>query len=62
MYIPTLKTLGFIFDSTLKLDKQTQLFVAVFFQLSNISKLRTSLSYKDLEAWIHAFISSRLDY
>lgn len=33
-----------------------------FYQLRIISKLKSVLSYNDLEKVIHAFITSRLDY
>lgn len=60
---PHVKNLVFIFDSTLKLDKQINSVVrGSFFQLRSISKLKNILSSKDLETVIHAFISSRLDY
>lgn len=44
---------------------KTEVFVTTctcFFHLRNISKLRSMLSYCELEMIIHAFVSSRLDY
>ncbi len=35
---------------------------AAFYQLRIISKLKSILSFRDLETIIHAFVSSRIDY
>ncbi len=57
------KNLGVIFDSELKFDKQIHSVVsASFFQLGGLRKLKSLLSFGDLETVIHAFISTRLDY
>ncbi|XP_051980605.1 uncharacterized protein LOC127641781 [Xyrauchen texanus] len=56
-------TAGVIFDSKLNFGKQINAVVrSSFFQLRQIAKLKPLLSFKDLETFIHAFISSRLDY
>lgn len=50
------RNLGVIFDPALKFDKLS-------FQISILSaKIKSFLSFKDLENVIHSFISSRLDY
>ncbi len=52
-----------IFDPALKFDKQINSVVkSAFFQLRMIAKIKSFISFKDLETVIHAFISSRLDY
>ncbi len=57
------KNLGVVFDSELKFDKQINSVVsASFFQLRGLRKLKSLLSFGDLETVIHAFISTRLDY
>ncbi len=57
------KNLGVTMDSALVLDKQVSSVVkAAFYQLRIISKLKSILSFKDLETIIHAFVSSRIDY
>lgn len=57
------RNLGVIFDSEMKFDKQVNAVVkGSFFQLRGIAKLKGVLSSKDMEAVIHAFITSRLDY
>ncbi len=51
------------FDPSLKFDKQINSVVkSAFFQFRMIAKIKSFLSFKDLETVIHAFISSRLDY
>ncbi len=57
------RNLGVIFDPALKFDKQINSVVkSAFFQLRMIAKIKSFISFKDLETVIHAFISSRLDY
>lgn len=57
------RNLGVIFDSRLKFDKQVNAVVrSSYFQLQSIAKLKTLLSFKNMQTVIHAFISSRLDY
>ena len=57
------KNLGFIFDTNLNFEKQISTVVrGSFYHLRNIAKLKSILSFKDLETVIHAFISSRVDY
>ena len=43
-------------------NQVTKVVQSCFFQLRNIAKIKSFLSYSDLEKVIHAFISSRLDY
>ena len=55
--------LGVKLDSELKLDKQIGSVVQKsFFQLRQISKVKSILPRPDLEKLIHAFITTRLDY
>ncbi len=57
------KNLGVIFDPELKFDKQINSVVRTsFLQLRGLRKLKSFLSFNDLEVVIHAFISIRLDY
>ncbi len=57
------RNLGVIIDSELGLSKQINSVVRnSFYQLRVISKLKSFLSFQDLEKVIHAFITSRLDY
>ncbi len=58
------KNLGVVFDSELKFDKQIKNSVlsASFFQLRGLRKLKSLLSFGDLETVIHVFISTRLYY
>ncbi len=58
------KNLVVVFDSELKFDKQINYVVraSFFFQLRGLQKLKSFLSFSDLETVIHAFISTRLDY
>ncbi len=57
------KNLGVDFDSELKFDKQIiSLVRAIFFQFRGLRKLKSLLSFSDLETVIHACISTRLDY
>ncbi len=52
-----------IIDSELCLSKHINLVVRnSFYQLRVISKLKSFLSFQELEKVIHAFITSRLDY
>lgn len=57
------RNVGVIFDSALKFDKQINSVInSAFFQLRIIAKIKSFLSFKDLETVIHTFIPSRLDY
>ncbi len=57
------KNLVVIFDSELCLEKQISSVIKNrYYQLRIISRLKSSLSFQDLEIVIHAFITSRLDY
>ncbi len=57
------RNLGAILDSELCLTKQINTVVKnSFYQLRIISRLKSFLSFNDLEKVIHAFITSRLDY
>ena len=57
------RNLGVIFDSNLSFNKHVTTAVqSCFFQLRNISKIKSFLSTANLEIVIHSFISSRLDY
>ena len=57
------RNLGVIFDSALTFNPQvTRVVQTCYFQLRNISRIKSFLSPADLEKVIHAFISSRLDY
>ncbi len=57
------RNLGVILDSELCLTKQMNTVVKnSFYQLWIISRLKSFLSFNDLEKVIHAFITSRLDY
>ncbi len=51
------KDVGVIMDSALVLDKQvSSIVMAAFYQLRIISKLKSVLSFRDLETIIHAFV------
>ncbi len=51
------KDVGVIMDSALVLDKQvSNIVMAAFYQLRIISKLKSVLSFMDLETIIHAFV------
>ncbi len=57
------KKLGVVFDSELCLEKQISSVVKnSYYQLRIISRLKSTLSFQDLEKVIHAFVTSRLDY
>ncbi len=57
------KNLGVFFDSEIRFDRQVNSVVKTsFFLLRKLSKLKSIVSYKDLEIVLHAFISTRLDY
>ena len=57
------RNLGVMFDSELSFKTQvTKVVQSCFYQLRNISKIKSFLSFTDLEKVIHAFISSRIDY
>ncbi len=60
---PSVKNLGGLMDIDFKLDKQINLVIkSSFFQLRQLSKLKSFLSFKDFGRITHIFISSRLDY
>ncbi len=61
---PCVCNLGIIFDLALKFDKQINSVVkSAFFSLGwTKAKVKTFLSFKDLDTVIHAFISIRLFY
>ena len=60
--INVIKYLGVIFHSALTFDKQMYSVVkGSFFHLRTIAKLKSFLSFKDLEIVIHALMSSRID-
>ena len=60
---PHAKNLGVILDSELCFKRQiSSVIKSSFHQLRMISHLKPSLSPKDLETVIHAFVTSRLDY
>jgi len=57
------KNLGVVFDRTLSFTLHIREVTRVaFYHLRNIARLRQSLTQKDAEILIHAFVSSRLDY
>lgn len=59
--LSSVKNLGAIFDSELKFDRQMNAIVInVFFHPISISKLKSILSFEDLEKVVHDFVSSRL--
>ncbi|KAL1005067.1 hypothetical protein UPYG_G00054060 [Umbra pygmaea] len=60
---PYAKNVGVILDTELCLDKQISSVVKnSFYQLRMLSRLKSFLSFNDLEKVFHAFITSRLDY
>ena len=60
---PAAKNLGVHFDSNLNFDCHVKKVVQTcFYQLRTIAKIKTILSFPDLEKVIHAFITSRLDF
>lgn len=60
---PSAKSLGVILEPDLCFKKQINAVVKnSFYQLRVITRLKPTLSFKDLETVIHAFITSRLDY
>ncbi|KAF7666430.1 hypothetical protein LDENG_00106200, partial [Lucifuga dentata] len=55
--------LGVIFDTNLSFDAQvTKMMQTCFFQLRQITKMKSFLSFTDVQKVIHAFIYSRLEY
>uniref|UniRef100_A0A8B9R776 Reverse transcriptase domain-containing protein n=1 Tax=Astyanax mexicanus TaxID=7994 RepID=A0A8B9R776_ASTMX len=57
------KNLGVIIDSDLAFDKHiSNVTRTAFLHLCNIAKLRNALSLHDAETFVHAFITSGLDY
>ena len=60
---PKSRNLGVTFDHAKLFDEHVKTVIhSCFFHLKNISKLRSILTYSELEMIIHAFVSSRLDY
>lgn len=58
-----LRNLGVVFDPEMSLEHHSKILIRnCFFQLRNISKIRSLVSRPELEMIVHAFISSRLDY
>jgi len=61
--LSSVRNLGVIFDSELKFDRQINAVVKnSFFHLRSIAKLKSILTFDDMEKVVHAFVSSRLDY
>jgi len=57
------KNLGVVFDQNLSFNTHIKNISRVaFFHLRNIAKLRKMMSLHDAEKFVHAFITSRLDY
>ncbi|KAL7874984.1 hypothetical protein SRHO_G00059540 [Serrasalmus rhombeus] len=56
------KNLGVIIDSDLSFDQHSSITRTAFLHLRNIAKIRNTLSLRDAETLVHAFITSRLDY
>ena len=62
-FTQTSKNLGVLFDQKLNFEPHVKKVVQTcFYQLRNIAKIKSLLTFQDLEKLIHAFISSRLDY
>ena len=62
-FADSVKYLGCVFDSFLSLDNQLQKITSVsYLHLRKISSIRNKVSKPNLEALVHAFISSQLDY
>ncbi len=60
---PYIKNLGVVLDSALKLGRQVnQIVKSSFYQLRTLVKMKSFLSFTNLERVIHAFITARLDY
>ena len=60
---PVARSLGVLFDSNLCFEQHiTKIIQSCFYQLCNISKIRSILNLTDAETLLHSFISSRLDY
>uniref|UniRef100_A0A8C7TQS6 Reverse transcriptase domain-containing protein n=1 Tax=Oncorhynchus mykiss TaxID=8022 RepID=A0A8C7TQS6_ONCMY len=59
----TVKDIGVTLDPDLSFDKHIKTVSrTAFFHLRNIAKIRNFLSKNDAEKFIHAFVTSRLDY
>ena len=57
------KNIGVWFDEFISMDKQVKAVCkSAFFNLCNIAKVRKYLSFTHCKIWIHAFITSKLDY
>ena len=60
---PVARSLGVLFDRNLCFEQHiTKIVQSCFYQLRNISKMRSILNLSDAETLLHSFISSRLDY
>ncbi|CDQ75224.1 unnamed protein product [Oncorhynchus mykiss] len=59
----TVKDLGVTLDPDLSFDEHIKTVSSTaFFHLRNVAKIRNFLSRNDAEKFIHAFVTSRLDY
>ena len=59
----TVKNLGVIIDSDLSFNSHMKaVSKSAFYHLENIAKVKNFMSSVDLEKFIHAFITSRVDY
>ena len=57
------RNLGVIIDSNLTFNSHIKsIRKSAFYHLKNIARIRAYMSRQDLEKFIHAFITSRLDY
>ena len=62
MPVSSARNLGVVFDQEINLvEHVTTICKTCFLHLRNIAKIRHSLSQKDTESLVHAFISSKLD-
>ena len=59
----SVRNLGVLFDTNLSFESHvSSICKTAFFHLKNTSKLRHTLSMKNAEQLVHAFMTSRLDY
>jgi len=58
----TVSDLGFIVDSQLNVDHVAQVCCSCYFQLRQLSHVRCLLTPDAVKMFVHAFITSRLDY
>ncbi len=59
----TVKNLGVILESNLSFENHiSHVTKTAFFHFRNIAKLRNVLTVSDAEKFVHAFMTSRLDY